>query len=162
MVDHEAVFQGERLSAMTGRIAKSAEGFSLGIDYNHLFCCRNQVVIRANRQADIGTNLVVLEFIEQRTGAIPNAENLVVEVAAIDVSVGIRYKIENGIAFGFTASNPGKVLVVIVVNAFVGGDEIVVLLVLDHVIDLQSLEFILAKNEIRRLLGMQQICPHSR
>ena len=34
---YEAVFQGERLSAMTGRITKSAEGFSLRIDYNHLF-----------------------------------------------------------------------------------------------------------------------------
>ena len=89
---------------------------------------------------------------EQSTGLVLDAEDLVVEVIAIHRPLLVGNKVEQGTAFTFATANLLEAQVVVVEKALVGGNDIVQLPVLDHIIHLHPIELVATQDEMGGLL----------
>lgn len=87
--------------------------------------------------------------------AILDAEDLVVEVAAEDGAFGVTDKVKDGSTLGLEAGEFFEVMEVIIIDAFIGGDEVVGKSILDDVVHMETLEFFFSQDKIGRLLGTE-------
>src|SRR3989338_4000412 len=97
----------------------------------------------------------VRNFEYQCTHSVLDLKNLLIEVDAVNHPILIDHKIVNGTTFHFIAFDLRKGITVVFVDSFIGGKPIIVIPVLNHAIDIDSLELLFRKYKIGRLLRLR-------